>query len=67
MAQGVTIYGHTELQGYEVTNKLTDIPGETFTFKFERLKTLTDLREILERELKATVTVDERAKTLTIE
>ena len=57
------------LHGYDVTNKLTNSPGKTFTFKFKfkRLKTLADLKELLEKELKATVTLDEKAKTFTVE
>ena len=54
------------LRGYAVANTLADSPGKRFTFKFE-LKTLADLKELLERELKATVTLDEKAKTFTVE
>ena len=68
LGPGVNISGLWEsLRGYEVTNKLTDSPGERFTFKFEKLKTPADLKELLERELKATVTLDEKAKTFTVE
>ena len=54
------------LYGYEVTNKLIGNPEKKFTFKFE-LKTLADLKALLEKELNATVILDEKAKTLTVE
>ena len=67
LGPGVNISGLVSLRGYEVTNMLTDGPGKRLTFKFEKLKTPADLKELLEKELKATVTLDEKAKTFTVE
>lgn len=54
------------LHGYEVTNKLAGNSQHKFAFTFE-LRTLADLKELLEKELNVTVTLDEKAKTLTVE
>ena len=54
------------LKGYTTKNNIAT-SKDVFSFSFKDLKTPKDLKDLLEKELKAKVTLDEKAKTFTVD